>query len=408
MTKTKKIIRNFIIFTIILSILYSIAVFSNIPFIKKWRTIYIETAMTTMNHQWLATAFIPPSVVNEVVLNSKEQNNIQKELISTWKEEIPATVDKDEIYFKQDTNNSLPNNDTIIIDKEEKIEKENENNDFYKLFWELDKNNFEEYIKNNPEIISNGYENIYIDNLSLEKELFTIFKEPIRLIDSKNGILIIQVSGEGYQGNLAKIKDPSKVYVAKASNLGSHGDLILKFAKNNDSLITMNASGFLDENWKGNGGTVSGSLILDGIEYGNPLENQKFFGFKQDNRLYIENYDTAVIENYRWAVQFNPALIVDGEVFVQGSFGWGLQPRSAIGQSKIGEVLMLVVDGRQVHSLGCTVGDLSEIMLRHNAYQAMNLDGGSSSIMAYKDKVITKPSSKTIDGRYLPSAFIVK
>ena len=103
------------------------------------------------------------------------------------------------------------------------------------------------------------------------------------------------------------------------------------------------------------------------------------------------------------------ALIVDGKVFVQDSFGHGLQPRSAIGQTYDGEILMLVVDGRRVgHSLGCTVGDLSEIMLRHKAYQAMNLDGGSSSIITYNGKVINRPSSKTDAGRYLPCAFIVE
>ena len=74
-----------------------------------------------------------------------------------------------------------------------------------------------------------------------------------------------------------------------------------------------------------------------------------------------------------------------------------------------GEFLMLVVDGRQVgHSVGATVDHLAEIMLRHKAYQAMNLDGGSSSIMNYRGKTINKPSSKNILGRHLPNAFICK
>ena len=70
---------------------------------------------------------------------------------------------------------------------------------------------------------------------------------------------------------------------------------------------------------------------------------------------------------------------------------------------------MLIIDGRQVgHSLGATVTDLAEIMLRHDAYQAMNLDGGSSSIMTYKGETINKPSSTNSLGRYLPNAFICK
>lgn len=35
------------------------------------------------------------------------------------------------------------------------------------------------------------------------------------------------------------------------------------------------------------------------------------------------------------------------------------------------------------------------------------LDGGSSSIMAYEGKIITKNSSKSTRGRTLPNAFVV-
>ena len=162
------------------------------------------------------------------------------------------------------------------------------------------------------------------------------------------------------------------------------------------------------KNWMGNGGSITGSMIINGIDYGNPHSRLKLFGFKEDNRMYIENYDVNAVPEYKWGIQFSPALIVDGETFVQGSFGYGLQPRSAVGQTEDGEFLMLVIDGRQVgHSIGATVGDLSEIMLRHKTYQAMNLDGGSSSIMTYKGETINSPSSRTKAGRYLPNAFIM-
>ena len=52
--------------------------------------------------------------------------------------------------------------------------------------------------------------------------------------------------------------------------------------------------------------------------------------------------------------------------------------------------------------------DLAEIFLRYNAYQAINLDGGSSSMMWYKGNIITKTSSPSANGRYLPDAIIVK
>ena len=51
----------------VLAALYCLFAFSDIPFIAKWRTIYIQTAMDTMNHQWLATAFLPQSVIDEAM-----------------------------------------------------------------------------------------------------------------------------------------------------------------------------------------------------------------------------------------------------------------------------------------------------------------------------------------------------
>ena len=70
---------------------------------------------------------------------------------------------------------------------------------------------------------------------------------------------------------------------------------------------------------------------------------------------------------------------------------------------------MLVVDGRQVgYSLGCTVADCRDVLFAYNAYQGMNLDGGSSSVLYYKGKLINKPSRVGGVGRYMPNAIVVK
>ena len=70
---------------------------------------------------------------------------------------------------------------------------------------------------------------------------------------------------------------------------------------------------------------------------------------------------------------------------------------------------MLIVDGRQVgYSLGCTVAECADIMLRYGAYQGANMDGGSSAVMWYKGEQITKSSSKAGNGRYMPDALIVR
>ena len=63
-------------------------------------------------------------------------------------------------------------------------------------------------------------------------------------------------------------------------------------------------------------------------------------------------------------------------------------PRTAIGQRADGAVLMLVIDGRQASSLGATYADLIKVMLDYGAVNAINLDGGSSSLMYYKGEYL--------------------
>ena len=40
---------------------------STSPTVEKWRTIWIETAMTTGSHQWLATLFFPREAVDAAI-----------------------------------------------------------------------------------------------------------------------------------------------------------------------------------------------------------------------------------------------------------------------------------------------------------------------------------------------------
>ena len=379
MSKKQKIIIWIVSILLFMVLGYCTAVFSNIPFIKKWRGIYIETAMTTGKHQWLATAFIPGYIIDDVMRPALEEQALQDDLESKWES------------GKIEINTTKPQTEEEL---------------FYEKFWEVDKTKLETYMSDKG---ISTYKDLLIENLNGSVNITTTFGEKIKVLDNENNLLIVEVTGEQYKGLLAIIKNPGQVTVAKSKSIGAYGNLITKFAEDNHALVAINASGFMDENFKGNGGNVVGSMVLDGVEYGNPTGDLKFFGFKEDNKLYIENYNVQTIADYKWGIQFSPALIVDGSKYVQGTFGYGLQPRSAVGQTMSGEFLMLIVDGRQVgHSIGATVNDLAEIMLRHKAYQAMNLDGGSSSIMNYRGKTINKPSSKNSLGRYLPNAFICK
>ena len=110
--------------------------------------------------------------------------------------------------------------------------------------------------------------------------------------------------------------------------------------------------------------------------------------------------------NIQYGCCFGPVLVHNGEGVDPDSLADSINPRTAIGQRSDGAVLMLVIDGRQVISLGATYQDLVEIMLRYGAVNACNLDGGSSSLMYYNDEYVNNCAS-VIGIRPVPSSFIV-
>lgn len=374
-----------IIFGIVLPVLLIsdlVIVYSDIPFIAKWRTIYIETAMTTNSHQWLATLFFPDSVIDEVMARRKQSYKEQAKVESKWEPE-----------------------------EEEEPEDTAERDAFFASYPELDSLSVRTYLEKHPELVEDGYDKLKLKNMENDLGLFSPQGETVLAIDIPNHLLILGVRGDTYQGKLAIVKDPSQIELGKSKALGSFGQEIDSFCRDYDAVLGINASGFVDVDGVGTGGEVNGCLVVDGVNYGRHYTDWdwKFFGFKNNNRMYISNYTYGMESEYRWGMEFFPALIVDGANLVDGTYGMGIQPRSAFGQRKNGDVLMLVVDGRQVgYSLGCTVNEMSDILLRYQAYQAMNLDGGSSSVMYYDGEFITRSSSVTGRGRYMPDAFLVK
>lgn len=71
-------------------------------------------------------------------------------------------------------------------------------------------------------------------------------------------------------------------------------------------------------------------------------------------------------------------------------------PRTAIGVRADGQIILLVVDGRQpYHSLGMTVFELAMELRRLGAVDAMNLDGGGSSTIIIAGQVANLPSDET-------------
>lgn len=227
---------------------------------------------------------------------------------------------------------------------------------------------------------------------------------------------LIPISGNSYKGHLVAIYDPTRIELVTSKYLGTSGQFLQQMSKENDAIVAMNASGFIDLNERGNGGTPTGRIIKDGkliwtgkdTGYGGGLA-----GFTKDGILML-THDTAenAIQKGLWdAVEFGPFLIVNGKKApMQGNGGWGISSRTVLGQRQDGIVLFLVIDGRQPgYSLGASLVEVTNIMLRYKAYNAVNLDGGASSSLNINSKIVSKPSGISATGeRMMPTAWIVK
>lgn len=229
---------------------------------------------------------------------------------------------------------------------------------------------------------------------------------------SAGDIKITDISRNGFRGWMMEIPDPSWVRLGIPKNFGKHGAKLPIIMNDYGAIAGINAGGFADNNGFGNGGTPVGMVVVDGqIIYNSTAQYHNLVGFDEDNVLILGRYTTAEIKamNIRDAVEFTPFLIINGEpASISGNGGWGYAPRTAIGQKKDGTVLFLVIDGRSALSVGATMRDLLNIMLEFEAYNAANLDGGSSAVLMQNDVVLNNPSGSDADGqRFLPNAFLV-
>ncbi|GFP75191.1 phosphodiester glycosidase family protein [Clostridium fungisolvens] len=226
------------------------------------------------------------------------------------------------------------------------------------------------------------------------------------------GIEVKEIKGNSFNGQLLIVNDAKRIQLGLTDNLGRFGMKLDDIVKKENAVAGINAGGFQDENGQGNGGVPTGLVVKDGkIVFDDKLEEKvSLIGFNKDGIMVIGKYSRSDITrlNIKDAVSFSPFLVINGEgVIKSGNGGWGIAPRTAIGQRKDGTVLMLVIDGRQIGSLGATLKDVQNIMLENGAYNAANLDGGSSTTMVVDGKIINNPSSK--DGvRFIPTSFIIK
>ena len=246
----------------------------------------------------------------------------------------------------------------------------------------------------------------------------------------KELIEIHNVSGDGFEGTMMVVNDPSKISLATTYPWSEYGKELGVIVDEAGAIAGVNGGIYYSSGNKGGrpyGVTVSNGEIQD-ITLG--WSGLYLIGFDENNLLRIvslEGMNKSAVEKMvkeekiRDAISFQEEssdannhfvkLIINGEKRELSGKGSGQNPRTAIGQRKDGSVLILVTDGRGKNGhLGATASDLIEIMAEYGAVNAANIDGGSSSSLYYNKKYLRTSVTfyYTNSSWRLPTAFVVK
>lgn len=229
--------------------------------------------------------------------------------------------------------------------------------------------------------------------------------------NQQDDVVIEDVEGSTYYGKMVILKDPSRLHIFSANKeLGEGGKTVPEVMAETEALIGFNGGAFVDVNGTGDGSTPLGTVIKDKqIITGYSSQHPVLIGLDDNNQLFVGDVSPqdALNMGIRDAVSFGPVLVKNGEVIPQTGSGGGFNPRTAIGQRQDGAILVLVIDGRQPHSLGATYNDLAVVMKQYGAINAGNLDGGSSSVLYQKETRLNSLSS-AVGERPVPTSFYYK
>jgi len=142
---------------------------------------------------------------------------------------------------------------------------------------------------------------------------------------------------------------------------------------------------------------ADGTIVLSGWGTGSDFIKESLH---EGMAVNIEfNLKPAGWENITEAVGGACRIIRDGKIAIEmeeehvvALFVNTTHPRTAIGSTRDGKIVMVTVDGRQSISTGFPLPDLAKLMLAQGCVQAINLDGGGSSTMATSFGTINCPS----------------
>ncbi|MCR4442633.1 MAG: phosphodiester glycosidase family protein [Peptococcaceae bacterium] len=247
------------------------------------------------------------------------------------------------------------------------------------------------------------------DNI-YEERILAMLGPPVKIYKSSRvEVKVFKLDEMGYRGYIAKVKlyDPSAFKVVLAKDTPGEKETTLEAVQRTGAILGINGGGFYTEMRDGKPYAVPmGNVMIDGKLLGpfNPYpENLFFAGINRQGKfiggIFYELNGLMALDPWQ-GVSFVPVLIKGGLARpVDQEWKETKHPRTIIGEYANGDIIFIVVDGRQSDwSSGVTLERLLDKLVELGVKEGYNLDGGGSSTFVYDGKILNRPS----DGKPRP------
>ena len=233
------------------------------------------------------------------------------------------------------------------------------------------------------------------------------YEEQILKRDNKNDTYkLINTKVGSANAYLVAIYEPKKVRLVSKETLGTEkGEQLKSICKRYGAEVCINGGGFVDYGY--GSGIPLGYVIEDGeitwSDGDSSTTTGEIIGLTKEGKLMLLDGtgEEALKAGIIHGLQFGPFLIVNGKPIEIVGDPWGKAPRVSIAQRKDGIILFLVIDGENYIS-GAGLQDVVDTLVQYGAYNAANLDGGTSSSLVINGELVNNPpKAKSYGGRFV-------
>lgn len=216
---------------------------------------------------------------------------------------------------------------------------------------------------------------------------YSIYILSIDLTDPRVAVHVCRAGAppKGDQHWLTTLLPPSEIAQREGYQIAINGDFF-------DADKTRDIEGKNTGYVKGKAAAPVGPAMTDGKLWCSHATTRPIVEVDNKDHVTITDFEPdSMSSSVRQIIGGNPVIVRDGKKLpLKSRFALARHPRTAVGISKDGaKLILLVVDGRQPDiSIGMTLSELADQMLHAGCYNAINLDGGGSTVMvAYDPKL---------------------